>query len=359
MAGPLAQVRCESQVPISVVCPAGCEGQASFALDLAAKGLRLFEDMFDILYPLPKLDLGAVPDFSGGAMENWGLILCRKNTLLLDPEDSSLEKKKDVAETVLHELAHMWFGNLVTMKYWDGLWLKEGFATLMSWLATDKLFPSWNVWDKYTAGSLQAALDLDSLRGSHAVELEIQDATEAKQAFDDISYEKGCAVLMMIWSELGPGRFLKGIRLYLKRYAYGNSTSDDLWSSIEEATAVAVREKMHIWTKKSGYPVVTVSEVTGDEPESIVALRIRQDRFLSSPSGEAQASDDVYPLRFGMLSENGIQMVDSDAKELTVYTPESSFLKVLKASQITPPSAEYRIRRVICGSWYRQLQATS
>lgn len=147
MIGPLAQVHCESQVPISVVCPVGCEGEAAFALDLAAKGMKLFEDMFEIPYSLPKLDFGAVPDFPIGAMENWGLILCREDAVLLDPDDSSLEKKKEVADTVLHELAHMWFGNLVTMKYWDGLWLKEGFATLMSWLATDKSFPSWNVWD--------------------------------------------------------------------------------------------------------------------------------------------------------------------------------------------------------------------
>lgn len=117
MTGPLAQVCSGTQPPISVVCPLGCEKEAAFALDLAAKGLKLFENMFEIRFPLPKLDLGAVPDFSGGAMENWGLILSRKNCLLLDPEHSSIEKEKDVAETVLHELAHMWFGNLVTMKY--------------------------------------------------------------------------------------------------------------------------------------------------------------------------------------------------------------------------------------------------
>lgn len=328
MIGPLAQVRSESQLPISVVCPLGCEGEAAFALDLAVKGLQLYEDMFGIPYPLPKLDLGAVPDFSGGAMENWGLILFRKNSLLLHPEESSLEKKKDIAETVLHELAHMWFGNLVTMKYWDGLWLKEGFATLMSWLVTDKLFPSWHVWDRYTAGSLQAALELDCLNGSHPVEMEIQDAAEAKQAFDDISYEKGCAVLMMISSELGPDRFLKGIKLYLQLYAYGNTTSDDLWSSIEEATAVPIREKMHIWTTRPGHPVVTVTEVTEDESERIVALHIRQNRFLSSPGGKAPAFDDVYPLRLGIRSDNGIQMIDANTRELTIHIPESSFLKV-------------------------------
>lgn len=328
MAGPLAQVHSESQVPISVVCPVGSEGEAAFALDLAVKGLQLYEDMFGIPYPLPKLDFGAVPDFSGGAMENWGLILSRKNCLLLNPDESSMEKKKDIAETVLHELAHMWFGNLVTMKYWDGLWLKEGFATLMSWLVTDKLFPSWHVWDNYTAGSLQAALELDCLHGSHPVEMEMQDAADAKQAFDDISYEKGCAVLMMLSSDLGPDRFLKGIKLYLQRYAYMNTTSDDLWSSIEEAMAVPIRDKMHIWTMIPGYPVVTVTEVTDDESQRVVALHIRQDRFLSSPEEEAQAFDDVYPLRLGIRSDSGIQMIDANTKELTVHTPESSFWKV-------------------------------
>lgn len=328
MTGPLTQVQSESRVPLSIVCPLGCEGEAAFALDLAAKGLKLFEDMFEISYPLPKLDLGAVPDFSAGAMENWGLILFRKNSLLLAAEDSSLEKKQEVAENVLHELAHMWFGNLVTMKYWDGLWLKEGFATLMSWLATDNFFPGWHVWDKYTAGSLQSALELDSLNGSHPVEMEIQDATEAKQVFDDISYKKGCSVLMMISSELGSDRFMAGSKLYLQRYAYQNTTSEDLWSCIEEATAESIGQKMHIWTKQPGYPVITITEVTEDDPQRVVGLHIRQDRFLSSAGGSLQTSNDVYALRLGIRSDTGIQMVDANTKELTVRTPESSFLKV-------------------------------
>lgn len=328
MAGPLAQVRSENRVPISVVCPVGCEEGAAFALDLAAKGLQLFEDMFQMPYPLPKLDLGAVPDFSTGAVENWGLILFRKNSLLLDTEDSSLEKEQEVAETVLHELAHMWFGNLVTMKYWDGLWLKEGFATLMSWLAADKLFPDCDGWEKYTAGPLQAALELDSLITSHPVEMEIQDGTEAKQFYDDISYKKGCSVLMMMVSEVGLDGFLRGVKLYLQRYAYGNTTSDDLWSSIEEATAVPMRTKMRIWTKRPGYPVVTVREVTEGGTGKVVALHIRQDRLLSNHDEEAYASEDAYPLRLGIRSDTGTQMVDAHCKELTVRIPGSSFLKV-------------------------------
>lgn len=214
------------------------------------------------------------------------------------------------------------------MKYWDGLWLKEGFATLMSWLATDKFFPDWHVWDKYTAGSLQDALELDSLKGSHPVEMEIPDATVAKQAFDDISYKKGCSVLMMISSELGPDRFLAGVKLYLQRHAYENTTSENLWSSIEEATSEFIRGKMHIWTKQAGYPVITVTEVTEDEPRTVFALHIRQDRFMSIPDGEPQASDNVYALRLGIRSDSGVEVVDVNAKELTIPTSDSSFLKV-------------------------------
>lgn len=160
------------------------------------------------------------------------------------------------------------------------------------------------------------------------MELVIQDATEAKQAFDDISYEKGCAVLMMISSDLGLDQFLRGIKLYLQRYAYGNTTSDDLWSSIEEATAISIREKMHIWTTKPGYPLVTIKEVTDDDSERVVALNIRQDRFLSRSDGEIKTSHDVYPLRLEIRSDTGVQAVDVNAKELTVPTAASSFLKV-------------------------------
>lgn len=246
----------------------------------------------------------------------------------MDIEDSSLEKEQEVAETVFHELAHMWCGNLVTLKYWDGLWLEEGFATLMSWLAADKLFPDCDGWEKYTAGPLQAALELDSLKTSHPVEMEIQDGTEAKQFYDDISYKKGCSVLMMMVSEVCLDAFLRGIRLYLERYASGNTTSDDLWSSIEEATAVPMRSKMRIWTKRPGYPVITVREVTKDDTGKIVALHIRQDRLLFNHGEEAQASEDAYPHRLEIRSDTGTQMVDAHFKELTVRTPESSFLKV-------------------------------
>ncbi|KAF4453816.1 Aminopeptidase 2 [Fusarium albosuccineum] len=156
--GPLTEAKStNSRIPISIFTPIGSDPQAAFAVELAAKGLRFFEDCFDLPYPLPKLDLIGLPEFSTGAMENWGAIIFRTTNLLLDPEDSALDTKQRIAETILHEISHMWFGNLVTMRYWDGLWLKEGFATLMAWYAADKMFPSWHFWDSYVANTLQKA----------------------------------------------------------------------------------------------------------------------------------------------------------------------------------------------------------
>lgn len=204
-----------SRIPISVFCPLGSEEQASFAVDLTARGLQFFEDCFELPYPLPKLDLIGVPECSTGAMENWGAIIFRTTNLLLDPEDSALDTKQRIAETILHEISHMWFGNLVTMRYWDGLWLKEGFATLMSWYAADKMFPSWHFWDSYVANTLQKALSLDSLTSSHSVELFISDSTDAKQIYDEISYQKGSCILRMVLNNLGDTKFFEGLKLYL------------------------------------------------------------------------------------------------------------------------------------------------
>lgn len=165
---------------MSVFCPLGSEEEATFAVDLAAKGLKFFEDCFELPYPLPKLDLIGIPGFSTGAMENWGAIIFSTTNLLFDPEDSALDTNKGIAETSLHEISYMWFGNLVTMRYWYVLWLKVGFATLMSLYTVDKMFPSWHLRDSYVANILQKALSLDSFTSSHPVELFITEPTDAK-----------------------------------------------------------------------------------------------------------------------------------------------------------------------------------
>ncbi|KAJ8124911.1 hypothetical protein O1611_g8729 [Lasiodiplodia mahajangana] len=329
VSGPLSEVKSKkSRIPLSVFCPIGTEKQAEYAIDLAASGLQLFEELFDSVYPLPKLDLVAIPDFAAAAMENWGLILFRTAYLLLDTEDSALETKQLITETVLHELSHMWFGNLVTMKYWDGLWLKEGFATLMAWMATDKLHPSWKIWDKYVSNDLQSALELDSLEASHPVEVFIADATEAKQIFDDISYKKGCCVLKMISNELGWDRFLSGVKLYLDRNRYGSTESEDLWSALQEATGDPIKEKMYMWTKETGYPVVAVTEVLDEETGEVRALKLRQDRFIASSANKRDWAQNIYPLRIGIRSETGVEMIEMRQQEITVEARGRTLLKV-------------------------------
>ncbi|KAI1145070.1 aminopeptidase 2 [Nemania diffusa] len=336
MAGPLAQVKStKSNFPLSIVCPLGSEAEADYALNLAWEGLCLFSQMFNSPYPLSKLDLAAVPDFSAGAMENWGLITFRTNALLLDVDDSSLERKQYIANTVLHEIAHMWFGNLVTMKYWDGLWLKEGFATLMAWMASDKLYPSWRIWDNYVLRDLQAALELDSLSNTHAVEQVVQDATEAKQIYDEISYQKGCCILKMVSHELGEDRFLEGVRLYIERHSFGNTESKDLWLAWEDLTGQPFQDKMRVWTKQAGFPLIKVKQLTfqdevQDEGSTLAhSLCLSQERFIGGAATNlAEDQMGPYPLRIAIRFDSGVRVVDMATRELSIRLPPSEFVKV-------------------------------
>ncbi|KAF9770560.1 hypothetical protein IL306_011868 [Fusarium sp. DS 682] len=315
VAGPLAEAKCtSSRIPISVFSPLGSEQQAAFAVDLAAKGLQFFEDCFDLPYPLPKLDLIGVPEFSTGAMENWGAIIFRTTNLLLDPEDSALDTKQRIAETILHEISHMWFGNLVTMQYWDGLWLKEGFATLMSWYTVDKLFPSWHFWDSYVANTLQKALSLDSLTSSHSVELFVPDSTDAKQIYDEISYQKGSCVLRMVLNNLGDTKFFQGLKLYLGRHQFQCTESDDLWRAWEEVTGDSIATSMRVWTKEPGFPVLRVSDVLTTVESGVT-------------NQESEVSDTIYPLRFAIRHKQDIETIDMNSREL-ILPPRDGLFKV-------------------------------
>jgi aminopeptidase 2 len=329
VSGPLAEVKSEtSRVPLSVLCPIGYEKDARYALELAARGLQLFEELLGSPYPLPKLDLVAIPDFAAEAMENWGMIMFRTTALLLDPEDSAWDTKQRVTEVILHEISHMWFGNLVTMRYWDGLWLKEGFATLMAWKAMDDLHPDWKVWDNYVSGDLQTALELDSLQTSHAVELVITDAAETKQIFDAISYKKGCCVLTMICKELGWDGFLGVVKAYLDRHKYGSTESEDLWKAFEEITGSPYKDRMHTWTKEAGYPVVSVTEVFDGDKNTVKALELRQERFIASAAvhGVGQASQRAHPLVIGIRSGAGLQMIEMQEREMTINITEGGMV---------------------------------
>ena len=302
------QAHTAGNVPVRVYSTPGNEHLGQFSVDLAAKTLDFFGESFGSPYPLPKMDMVAIPDFSAGAMENWGLVTYRVVDLLIDEKTVNAATKQRVAEVVQHELAHQWFGNLVTMDFWDGLWLNEGFATWMSWYSCNKFFPEWKVWESYVTDDLQSALQLDGLRSSHPIEVPVKSAEEVNQIFDAISYSKGSCVIRMISQILGEETFLKGIRLYLKRHAYGNTQTGDLWSALTEASGVDVSRIANIWTKKIGYPVLKVEE--GDEK-----IVVHQNRFLTTGDVKPSEDETLYwiPLGFKTLGSSGTPEVAHSA----------------------------------------------
>ena len=187
------------------------------------------------------------------------------------------------------------------MDFWDGLWLNEGFATWMSWYSCNKFYPEWKVWQSYVAGTLQSALSLDSLRSSHPIEVPVARADEINEIFDAISYSKGSCVLRMISKYLGEDTFMEGIRRYLKKHAYGNTQTGDLWAALSDASGKKVEEVMDIWTKNVGYPVVTVSEKEGSN-----SIHVKQNRFLRT--GDVKPEDDktLYPVFLGVRTKDGV-----------------------------------------------------
>lgn len=303
------------RLPVRVYCtPDKNIDHAKFSAELAAKTLEFYEKEFASKYPLPKMDMVAIPDFSAGAMENWGLVTYRVVDLLLDESTASANSKQRVAEVVQHELAHQWFGNLVTMDFWDGLWLNEGFATWMSWYSCNVFYPEWKVWQGYVTDNLQSALGLDGLRSSHPIEVPIKRADEVNQIFDAISYSKGSCVIRMLSKHLGEDVFMEGIRRYLKKHAYGNTTTGDLWAALSDASGQDVERVADIWTKHVGFPVVTVKE-----DEANKTIHVRQNRFLRTGDVTAEEDKTLYPVFLGLRTAEGVD------KTLTLSDREGSF----------------------------------
>jgi puromycin-sensitive aminopeptidase len=264
-------------VLIRVWTAPGRREQGRFALEVALHTLPYFADWFGLPYQLPKLDMVALPDFASGAMENWGLVTYRETALLVDPLQSSQAARQRVAEVIDHELAHQWFGNLVTMEWWTDLWLNEGFASYMGPKAVDHQFPEWRIWDQYCAGEGLAALRSDSLRNTHPIEIDVKNPHEIREIFDPITYNKGSVVNRMLEHFLGERVFQKGLRLYLKRHAYENAGTRDLWLALEEVSGKPVRAMMAGYTCEPGYPVVSVGEKAGAGSR---VLELEQERFL-------------------------------------------------------------------------------
>ena len=263
----------------------------AFGQEVAVEVLPRLEDYFGLPYAFGKLDQVGIPEFEAGAMENAGLVTFRETALLLDPGLASLPVKKRVAEVVTHELAHMWFGNWVTMRWWDDLWLNEAFATWMSFKIVDGWKPDWRVWLDFDAGKA-AALHLDALRSTHPIRAEVKNPDDMTESFDLITYEKGGAVLRMIEGDLGEEPFREGIRLYMSRHGRGNAVADDLWSALGEASRQPVVEVANAWIDQPGHPIV---DVRRDGRR----VRLAQKRFLSEPQpppgGEATRAAPGHP----------------------------------------------------------------
>ena len=255
-------------VPMRVIYPVGKGHLADFALDAGAFSLRFFTEYFNIPYPGDKLDMLAIPDFTQGAMENLGCITFRESDLLINPATASLAETERVASVVHHEMAHMWFGDLVTMEWWEGIWLNEAFATFMQVLCTDAYRPQWKTLVGFGVDR-DMALQIDGLHSTRPIEYEVVSPDDTRGMFDLLTYEKGGSVLRMLEQYLGPDTFRDGIRRYLTKHSYANTVTTDLWDALEEASNEPVRDMMNTFILQGGHPLVTLQNgVLTQEPFS-------------------------------------------------------------------------------------------
>jgi aminopeptidase N len=278
----------KSGVEVNVwATPAQSTESLDFALDIATRTIDFFDEYFDTKYPLPKSDHVALPDFSSGAMENWGLITYREVALLADPATSSIDSKHYIAEVVAHELSHQWFGNLVTMKWWNNLWLNESFATLMSYIAVDHLHPEWSVWLDFATLESIMALRRDAIDGVQAVQVDVNHPDEISTLFDGaIVYAKGARLLRMLQQYIGHDAFQAGLKEYFATHAYRNTEADDLWQALGHASGKDISGFMTTWITQSGYPVLSASQ-TGDQ------VSLSQQQFFVGPH---QPSSKLWPI---------------------------------------------------------------
>ena len=281
----------------------GREEQGRFALETSIRLLKYFNEYFGIPYPLPKLDHFAIPDFAAGAMENWGAITYRETALLVDPENTSVGTRQIVAAIIAHEMAHMWFGDLVTMAWWNDLWLNESFASWMGDKATDNLFPDWEVWTQFVSSDTNRALSLDGLRSSHPIEQEVSNPAQIGELFDAISYSKGGSILRMLESFLGEETFRQGLNKYLTTHQYANAERTDLWNALADVSGEPVAEIMDSWVLQTGYPMLDVGVERND---GNISLHMMQRRFVYDAILEDSAADEtLWKVPIGVYTSNG------------------------------------------------------
>ncbi|HEV2120446.1 MAG TPA: M1 family metallopeptidase [Candidatus Bathyarchaeia archaeon] len=301
----------------SVVKPEG-KIKTGLTFEAAQKSLEFYERYFGIPYDLPKLHMIAVPEFAYGAMENWGAITFREILLHAD-KNTSTSTKKSIAEVIAHEIAHMWFGDLVTMKWWDDLWLNESFATFMAYKVVDWAYPQWKIWQDFVKSSTGGAMARDALNSTHPIEAKVRSPEEIEELFDEISYGKGASILRMIEAYIGPDKFQKGVSKYLQQFRYSNASGRDLWSHLQQASGMDVSSVMEGWISKVGYPVVKASLSSGK-------LVLEQERFLLSGAREKQ----TWPIPVTIMVDGKTQqlMLDKEKAKVNVSDPKSLKLNV-------------------------------
>lgn len=346
--GKLDYIEDDSLIPIRVYADASEKHWGQFALDVAVRCLAYYEKYFGVKYPLPKLDMVAIPSFAMGAMENWGLVTYRKTSLLFDETSTSIRSKKNIANTVCHELAHMWFGNLVTMKWWSDLWLNEGFATWAATLAIansiQDILPS-DAWTNFVNDDMNSGMEMDSIKSTHMIGIEVEDPAEIDQIFDAISYNKGASVIRMLENWLGEETFRLGLVDYLNKFKYQNAVTNNLWDSLSYAANLSnPAEKIDVasvidpWIQRDGFPYITVEDL-GDK------IRLTQERFTIG----YEKTDKPWPVPVNILWING---KDSKSSERSTHLITGKSIEIAKVSPV------YKLNDDVSG-FYRVLYPES
>ena len=298
----------KSGVEVNVwATPAQNENTLDFALDIATRSIDFYDEYFGVKYPLPKSDHVALPDFSSGAMENWGLITYRESCLLADPELTPESSRRFIATVIAHELSHQWFGNLVTMNWWNDLWLNESFANMMEYVAIDALQPDWHMWEDFATNEVTAALRRDSLDGVQSVQADVNHPDEISTLFDPaIVYAKGGRLLVMVRKLIGEEAFRAGLKSYFEKFAYKNTVGNNLWQELESASGQPIVNLMNTWISQPGLPVVSVSN-------SHDTAILSQERFFI---GKHQPSDALWPIP--LFANQPLDVKILNQKETTV-----------------------------------------
>jgi puromycin-sensitive aminopeptidase len=312
----------DSGVPLRIVAVPEKMHLTKFAQKVGTHALQFFAEWFSIPYPAPKLDMIALPDFAAGAMENLGAVTYREAVLLIDEDHASKAELERVTDVICHELAHMWFGDLVTMKWWNGIWLNEAFATYMELLACDAYNPSWKRWESFGMSRL-AALDVDGLPSTRPIEYEVVAPNDAEDMFDLLTYEKGASVLRMLETYLGTDRFREGVKHYLDTYAYSNAETSDLWRALAERSGLPIEETMTSWVFQGGHPVISASL-----DNNVLTLSQTPFRFLGRDEDDLGSIGSHWivpvPLQVGDQLEH--HLLSDSTTTVTIEDPSSTVI---------------------------------